>query len=91
MSDMYDETIPVFKTGRLAQPTSDFLARISAVGLTRARLCAEAGVTETSLSRAYNGITRGMHPVTAWKLARAYADAAKVAPEEAFARLFTMT
>jgi hypothetical protein len=74
---------------RLAENFNTLIAR---AGLSKRELSRRSGVSYATIKALENPDQHprrrgGMHPTTAWKMAKAYAEAASVDEETAFARL----
>ena len=77
----------------MLRPAPDFDHKIARAGLDKGDLARNAGVSKAALFGWLNPGTQpnrkgGIRLKTAWALARAYAAAAKVSDEEAYAALF---
>jgi hypothetical protein len=80
------------KLYKLSAAAPDLIAR---AGVTRKQFAEKAGIAEGTLHALINPAQQplrtrgGMHPTTAWKIARAYAEAAALDEDAAYAAMIT--
>ena len=77
----------------MLRPTANFKSILAREGLSVSALACQAGISRANLFGWLNPDTQtnrkgGMRITTAWKLAHAYAGAAKITPDVAFSTLF---
>jgi DNA-binding XRE family transcriptional regulator len=72
-------------------PQSDFGSRIARAGLTQAELARLADVSKFAINRMVKGeYEAAIREATAWRIARAFAQAANISEEDAFGQLFAL-